>query len=174
MSAAEPLSSDVAIVPMRLDHIESFHRALDVVARERRYLLLLQAPPLDATRAFIQSSLAADNVHFVGVAHDAVVGWCDIRRRPFPTIAHRGDLGMGILPAYRGQGIGARLLRAATTGAAERGIARIEFEVRADNSRALALYEKSGFIREGIVRDAVFVDGRYVDAIAMAMIFKPS
>jgi RimJ/RimL family protein N-acetyltransferase len=165
-----PTVGDVAIAPLAADHIESFYRALDVVARERRYLLLLEAPPPEATREFVLGSLASGNPHFVALADGKVVGWCDIRRQPFASVAHRGALGMGIVPPYRGRGIGTRLLAATMRKAREAGFARVEFEVRADNARAIALYEKFGFAREGVVRRAVFVDGDYVDAIAMAMI----
>ena len=33
----------VEIVPISQDHIDGFHRALDFVARERRYLAFLEA-----------------------------------------------------------------------------------------------------------------------------------
>jgi RimJ/RimL family protein N-acetyltransferase len=160
---------DVAIVPLAAQHIESFHSALDVVARERRYLLLLEAPPLENTREFVLGSLAGGNPHFVALANGNVVGWCDIRRQPFASVAHRGALGMGIVPPYRGQGIGLRLLAATVEKAAQAGFTRVEFEVRTDNERAIALYEKFGFVREGVVRLAVRIDGASVDAIAMAM-----
>ncbi len=163
------LAGDVAIAPLAAKHIESFHSALDVVARERRYLLLLEAPPLEATREFVLGSLASGNAHFVALAEGNVIGWCDIRRQPFASVAHRGALGMGIIPSYRGRGIGARLLAATLDKAGEAGIARVEFEVRGDNARAIALYKKFGFVTEGVVRRAVFIDGDYVDAIAMAM-----
>jgi RimJ/RimL family protein N-acetyltransferase len=42
--------------------------------------------------------------------------------------------------------------------------------VHADNARAIALYERIGFVREGVARDAVFVDGQYRDAISMARV----
>jgi hypothetical protein len=43
----------VEIVPIAQDHVESFHRALDFVARERRCLSFREAPPLEALRAFV-------------------------------------------------------------------------------------------------------------------------
>jgi hypothetical protein len=42
----------IEIVPISPAHIEGFHRTLDLVARERRYLALLEAPPLESMRAF--------------------------------------------------------------------------------------------------------------------------
>ncbi|SDI77372.1 Acetyltransferase (GNAT) family protein [Ferrimonas sediminum] len=50
---------------------------------------------------------------------------------------------------------------------------RIELEVYADNSAALALYRKQGFEQEGRARKYAFRDGRYVDALLMARVCTP-
>ena len=86
MQEAPSSAEQVHIVPMRGDHVESFHRALDTVARERKYLLFLEAPALEDTRAFVLGSLAGGNPHFVAEAGSEVVGWCDIRRRPLSSM----------------------------------------------------------------------------------------
>ena len=77
---------------------------------------------------------------------------------------------MGVVPDYRGRGIGARLIDQALTRAFATGFVRVELSVRADNQRAVQLYEKVGFVREGLLRDAVFVDGEFHNTIAMALI----
>jgi RimJ/RimL family protein N-acetyltransferase len=77
---------------------------------------------------------------------------------------------MGIIPGYREKGLGTRLIRAAIGQARDRGFHRVELHVHADNPRAIALYEKVGFVREGVARDAVRIDGRFVDSIGMAVI----
>ena len=45
---------------------------------------------------------------------------------------------------------------------------RIELTVYTDNARAIALYEKSGFVHEGTHRAYALRHGRFVDAHAMA------
>src|SRR6476660_307797 len=45
--------ASLEIIPMTPDHIDSYHRTLDFIARERRYLAFLEAPPLESTRAFV-------------------------------------------------------------------------------------------------------------------------
>ena len=157
-------------MPIMVSMIESFHRALDIVARERQYLTLTEAPPLPDTRAFVVNAIANGDPRFVALLGDEVVGWCDVRRHFFPAHAHRGTLGIGILPAHRGQGIGARLIRACLDETHHLGFTRVELDVHADNLRAIALYEKMGFVREGLVRDAAFIDGVYRDAILMALV----
>jgi RimJ/RimL family protein N-acetyltransferase len=53
---------------------------------------------------------------------------------------------------------------------AELPINRLELEVYAFNPRAVAIYEKVGFRREGVRRDALLWDGEFVDAIMMSVI----
>lgn len=48
---------------------------------------------------------------------------------------------------------------------------RIELGVLANNARAIKLYEKVGFKREGLKRQAVFKNGKYID-IAQCAILK--
>lgn len=161
---------DIAVIPTTPEQIESFHRALDVVARERKYLALLEAPPLTQVREFVMDFIQKGGLQFVAAVEDEVVGWCDIQRHGFPSRAHRGTLGMGIVPAYRGRGLGLRLIQAALAQAWAARFVRVELDVHADNARAIALYEKVGFVREGVARDAVFIDGEYRDAINMAIV----
>jgi L-amino acid N-acyltransferase YncA len=39
-----------------------------------------------------------------------------------------------------------------------------------DNERAIALYERVGFKKEGTMQDAALIDGRYKDVILMAIV----
>jgi RimJ/RimL family protein N-acetyltransferase len=158
------------ITPIDQTHIESFHAAVDSVARERKYLSFLEAPPLHATRAYLTTQIARGTVHRVAVDGDTVVGWCDIVPKERPTLSHTGVLGMGVIVAYRGRGIGRALIRAALDAALERRLARIELTVRTDNARAKRLYEEHGFEVEGMCRRHFFVDGEYIDSYLMAVL----
>lgn len=158
------------ITPIALHHADSFRACLDAVARERRYLAQLEAPPPEQVRSFIADNIAADAVQFVALDGDTVVGWADVLRRWAHAAAHCGVLGMGVLPAYRGQGLGQRLLAACIDKARLKGITRIELEVRADNARAIALYERMGFVLEGRKRAAMRFDGEYFDALLMSRV----
>lgn len=47
---------------------------------------------------------------------------------------------------------------------------RIELEVYDFNPRAIRVYEKAGFVREGVRRDALLWDGTFHDAIVMSIL----
>jgi L-phenylalanine/L-methionine N-acetyltransferase len=83
--------------------------------------------------------------------------------------AHVRGLGVAVDAAWQGQGIGERLMTAGLWWADQwSGILRIELTVLADNARAIALYERHGFVREGIMRAHIMRDGELADTLAMA------
>ena len=161
----------IEIVPISQGHIEGFHKTLDIVARERRYLSFLEAPPFESTRAFILDNIEQGFPQLVVLSAGEVVGWCDVTPKPRPIYAHSGVLGMGLLPRYRGQGIGKRLMLQALAAAQAFPLQRVELTVRENNINAIALYKKVGFEIEGVQREAILVDGTYENLILMGLLF---
>ena len=167
-TAAKSTAENLEIVPIGRQHIAGYHAALDGIAKERRYLAMLEAPSFLRTRRFVLDSLRAGAVHVVAVADDGVVGWCDLRPKAAPTLRHTAVLGMGMVAAYRGQGIGSRLLATALELALAHEIRRSELLVRSDNAPAIALYRRFGFVAEGTCCNYMSVDGVDYDALLMA------
>ena len=67
---------------------------------------------------------------------------------------HFPDLqSLRVHPAFRGLGIGSRLIEAAEKVCAERGFARIGLSVGVDNPRARKLYEKLGYQSQEMIYD---------------------
>jgi len=158
----------IEIVPMQRRHIAGFREVLDAVARERRYLAFLEAPPLARVRRFVLGNLKSGAPQFVAVDDGRVVGWCDVTPKTHETLSHSGVLGMGVAASLRGRGIGSALLRATLDAALARGLVRIELVVRVDNQRAIGLYRRCGFEIEGTLRHYLVVDGAEYDALQMA------
>jgi len=164
------MPGEVKIVPISAAHAESFRECLDAVARERRYIAMTEAPPLESVTAFVLGNVQSDAPQFVALDGDRVVGWADVVPSFAQAVSHCGRLGMGVLPGYRGRGIGARLLEASVAKARAKGITRIELDARADNGAALRLYERAGFRREALKRNAMRFDGVYFDSVQMSLI----
>ena len=163
--------ASVEIVQITQDHIESFHSALDFVARERRYLAFLEAPPFEATQAFVLDNIEQGYPQLVAVSAGQVVGWCDVVPNPRPIFAHVGLLGMAVLPEFRRQGLGGRLIRQTLDAARKFGLRRVELTVRESNTVAIELYRKIGFTTEGLHRDRIRLDGAYENQMFMGLLF---
>ncbi len=159
-----------SILPIQECHAASFRDCLDAVAREKKYLAQIEALPLERIQGFVRDSVANDAVQFVALQGEQVVGWADIFPDWAYATSHCGSLGMGVLAAYRGQGIGRQLLTSCLAKAKQRGITRVELAARADNHRAIALYEKLGFTHEAVKRRGMRFDGVYFDTVQMCLL----
>lgn len=164
----------VEIRPVRVEDAAGHNACVDVIARERRYLGMVQAPPLEDSVRFITLIVENDWPLFVAEAEGGIVGWCDIMPMTRTGFTHCGVLGMGLLEGWRGQGLGRRLAERALAKSAATGLERVQLEVYADNARAIALYEKLCFVREGVRRRARKLDGAYTDIVTMARISPPA
>ncbi len=91
---------------------------------------------------------------------------------PLKRACHKASLGISILPKYQNLGLGYKLMCVLIDTAKQRGIHRLELDVRVDNPDAIYVYEKAGFVKEGIKKDAFFIDGQYVDLQMMAIILE--
>jgi [ribosomal protein S18]-alanine N-acetyltransferase len=62
------------------------------------------------------------------------------------AVLDQGELGnVAVAPAWRGRGLGARLVEIVIARSAERGVRELFLEVRLSNTRARHLYDRQGF-----------------------------
>ena len=130
----------------------------------------LQTPfaSLDARRR--RSEAASDRAtRLVAVIEGKVIGAASLHPAEMVRRAHAGSLGMAVHDAFAGRGAGGALLRA-LIGQADRwlNLRRLELTVWADNDRAVELYQRFGFEREGLLRAYAWRDGGWADALTMA------
>jgi RimJ/RimL family protein N-acetyltransferase len=164
-------TADWIVRPITMDDIAGYHSCLAIVARERKYIGLVNEPPLENTINWVAECLQQDAPYFVAEAGGQIVGWCDIGRNTREGFAHVGVLGTGVHPDWRGKGIGKALMSAALARARQVGLERIALDVFASNTRAIAFYERSGFVHEGVKRRGRNIDGTYDDVIQMGLLF---
>lgn len=94
-----------------------------------------------------------------------LIGSCELR---LGQSAHRAaEVGIGILgPENHGKGYGTEAIRLLLEyGFGALNLNRIELKVFANNPRAIRCYEKCGFQREGVLRDARWWNGRWWDVL---------
>jgi len=164
------LAMNFTIIPISEKHINEFWSAVDSVARERKYLAFLEGPPIHTTRDFVLRNIQEHWPQFLAIHNQKIIGWCDITSLDRPIFAHIGSLGMAVLAPFRGQGIGKALLETVLQQAKDKGLTRIELTVREHNQAAIALYEQFGFVKEGIHKNGVCIDGQYENHVFMALL----
>ena len=110
--------------------------------RERHYLAFTEPFTLEQSATFVGGILTRGDVQLVAVDGETIVGWCDVRRETIPVYVHEGLLGMGVLDAQRGRGLGERLIRATLDAAWRARFERVSLSVYGKNERAAALYRR--------------------------------
>jgi len=92
-----------------------------------------------------------------------LLGVSALRRR------HAAGLGISVARSAQGQGVGTALMAALLDWADNWAqLLRLELTVFTDNTVAIALYRKFGFVDEGVHRAYALRDGAYADVLAMA------
>lgn len=127
------------------------------------------APSIEQERGFIrQMSESPRSVLLVAEVAGEIVGMADFHGHPEPQRAHSGEFGMSTAQQWRGRGVGTRLLERLLEWAREQHMERVELRVFSNNTGAIRLYERFGFVTEGRQVNAVRLADGYVDIIFMA------
>ena len=148
---------------------------VDAVASESDYLAYGPGD-LDLTvereREIVENYAKSENMIFlVGYIGDELVSIANFASSKRSRLRHRGELGMSVRKKYWRHGIGQAMLQALIDWAKGTGIIRkIDLEVISSNVPAIRLYEKLGFVKEGTIRRALFINGQFVDTHIMGLL----
>lgn len=114
--------------------------------------------------AFVAVTTGADGRELV-IGNASLSTFANHRKR------HVGSIGIMVHRDYQCQGVGSSLM-AALLDVADNWLmlVRVELTVFADNERAIHVYEKFGFEKEGLQRKAAIRNGTYADEYMMARI----
>lgn len=162
------IRADIKIAGASLGFFNSFYQTLARVVAKKMYLDLVDMPETSKLQERLAQIIAAKIPYFYALHGLTVVGFCAIQPEERSTLLHRGRLAMAILPDYRGQGVGTLLLEATLNDAMRFGLEKIGLHVYTHNQPAIALYQKFGFVQEGLERHYRKYQGVYMDALLMA------
>lgn len=85
-------------------------------------------------------------------------------------IQHTAYVVTGVRLKYRGRGIGTKFFEKLDDWARENQVTRLELTVLCPNTIALHLYEKNGFVIEGVKKNSMVLHGELVDEYYMRKI----
>ena len=159
--------SDISIRALEPSDAQAIH---EIMNQPRAMWGTLMTPFMPLVRREAHLSDLSDGVLRLGAVIDGqVIGMIGVHREARHRRSHAASLGMAVHDTYAGRGAGAALVAAVVeTADSWWNIKRLELDVYADNARAIALYERFGFEREGLRRAYAWRDGDYVDSLAMA------
>lgn len=158
---------------LKVEEAQAFWDLMNQLDYETKYMLYEpgerkeKANNIVALERRIEGSLQGDDLLLVAESDNKLVGYISADRGFVNRIAHSAYIVVGILKEYSNQGIGTEFFKRLDAWAREKKVTRLELTVVCENERAKHLYEKSGFVIEGIKRNSVYVDGRYMDEYYM-------
>jgi RimJ/RimL family protein N-acetyltransferase len=123
--------------------------------------------------AWLQDITRRDDVAIFAIraaGTGALIGVCQLRA--IDRVHSTADLQIRIGDvSARGRGHGTEaVMRLLDFAFRDLNLHRVSLQVFADNAAAIRAYEKAGFTREGVLRAAAHVDGRYVDIVCMSVL----
>lgn len=111
---------------------------------------------------------SANSVVLLAEQADQLIGYVQLTGGTLRRSRATAYVVIGVLAQAAGRGTGTELLRQAKAWAAARGLHRLELTVMAHNTRAIRLYERTGFTVEGRRSECLLVDGQFIDELTMA------
>lgn len=104
--------------------------------------------------------------------NNEIIGYIWAERGKLNRIQHTAYITTGIRERYRGKGIGTEFFKKLNEWARSKKIIRLELTVECENIHAKHLYEKNGFIVEGIRHKSMNVNGNLLDEYYMGKIIE--
>ncbi|MGO1059915.1 N-acetyltransferase family protein [Planococcus sp. FY231025] len=116
----------------------------------------------------VMDSRNEKNLFLVALADRRIVGFSRCEGNSLKRFAHKAEFGVGILKEYWGYGIGKNLLNETIAWSEAAGIRKITLNVLQQNLKAISLYEKLRFKKEGLlVNDKKLADGQFHHTVIM-------
>ncbi len=118
-----------------------------------------------------RAAASRDSVMILCFVDGHLAGTCSMSRHTKRKNAHRASIGIALLEAYWGLGIGTAMFRELMEIARKWGLYQVELEVFEGNERAMGLYRKMGFETVSFVPNAIRLeDGTYLKEYLMVKV----
>lgn len=124
--------------------------------------------PEDFQRVIYEDSVAEKNIFLVAEVNEKIVGFARCEGNTLSRFRHKAEFGICIAKECWGYGIGKVLIENILEWADNSGIKKISLTVVEQNTKAIELYRRYGFIEEGLlIKDRLHKDGNYYNTVLM-------
>lgn len=108
-----------------------------------------------------------DSIMVIGKINGRIVSYGEFNSLGRRRICHNGSLSISVKKEFWHKGIATAMMKELIDFAKDNNIRNINIEVKADNNRALRLYEQFGFKVIGIHKNVYKVNQNYFDEVLM-------
>ena len=132
--------------------------------------------PLDveAEQAYLgMQAQSPDHIQLLAKVNGEIIGTASLNHKP-NRMSHRAEFGISLKKAWWGCGAASALAQGVLAFAKESGVQQVNLEVRSNNKRAIALYEKLGFRKLFTFPGFFMINGELVDFDFMNLTFSPA
>lgn len=138
-------------------------------------ILGIPSEPLLRNEQYLQT--LDPNTHMFSAVHvtqdgtEMVIGTASLQVEANPRKRHCAGVGIMVHKDFQGLGVGTMLMEALLDIADNwLKLVRVELNVFADNEKAIHLYERMGFEKEGVKKKGSIRNGKYEDQLMMARV----
>lgn len=142
---------------LQITHKESYENLNDTAENWKKF-------PVEDEEKILKDFESSNSKFLLCAFHDKkIVGGLGFVGSFGPFLKHSARLGMSIQKSFCDMGLGTEMLKYSLEMGKLSGFHRVELTVRTYNKPGIALYEKMGFKKVGLLKDAAFIDNEYVD-----------
>jgi L-amino acid N-acyltransferase YncA len=165
------LESRLKVRPATPEDAPGIVAVLATVIDERVHSAIDRVWSIEQERRYLESLSAREVVHVAVDDNDRIVGIQTLDRwsAVLDSMAHVGQVGTFLLPAWRRRGLGRHLWNATAAFARESRYQKLLVQVRGINAHAQSFYAGLGFAECGRLSRQVIIDGRPDDEILMEL-----
>lgn len=160
----------VTLRPVRADDLPALYEArLDPATWIQTSDKPLWPMPFSEFEKMYAGWAAADAAEFAVEAEGALIGRCALFE--VDELSRNASIGLTLGAAHRGRGHGRDVVRVLLDYSFnKRNLHRVQLDVLASNEAGLRAYLASGFVEEGRLRDAAYVNGGFEDLVVMSVL----
>lgn len=174
--------SSLTVRPARATDAPELHALQQTIYAEARWFVGDGAPSADAITRRVRSLDPRHSCYLVAciqpqqhphphpqqAQREYLSGWLELNRPQPQRLKHVAVLTIAVAQAWRRRGVAKQLLSRGYQWAQQKGVKKIQLDVRAGNHAAIALYEREGFVLEGRERAQILTPQGYEDNLVMA------
>ncbi|WP_100372528.1 GNAT family N-acetyltransferase [Bacillus sp. FJAT-45037] len=176
---AEPLimtftakdDTDVTLRPVQKSDAIDIITSVDSIIKEGTYIQKERPRTIEEEHQFIKEMKEQDNMYIVVEVDGTARGIARVIRGELTMKKHTGMFRTWLHEDAQGKGIGKKVMEYTFEWCRMHMLHKLCLTVFASNNIAKTLYERYGFVTEGIQKEQVYLNGTYDDEIFMAYFF---